>query len=425
MSSYLHVLRHRDFRLLFLGQSASAVGDQIVIVALALYITRTTGSPTDLGLVLMAQSLPMVVLILVGGVLADRGGGRRRVRIMVGSDIVRALLHGGFAVLIFAGTVPVWQMFVIEAAFGAARAFFQPAFTGLVPATVPEEEILEARALTQATGELAILVGPAIGTLLMLTLGAGTAIAIDAGTFVVSSMLLIPIKARERGAGADAGESMLAGLRGGWVEVRSRPWVWVTIVAFTGFMFSVYAQWYALAPVIARDHYGSANVFGWLEALSGAGSVTATVVAIRWRPAHPMGIGLALCLLWPLCNGLLAGAVPLVVVAASAVAAGFGVGLFIVWWETALAHHIPPGVLSRVSAYDWMGALALLPAGFAVAGPLAAAFGARTVLAVGAVVGAVLMLAAMLPESTRRLSGAPASAEELGGDVGVAVGGEA
>src|ERR1039458_3620531 len=115
MSSYLRVLRHPDFRYLFLGQSASAVGDQAVFVALALYITQRTGSATDLGLVLAAQSVPLVVLLLIGGVWADR---LPRHQIMVVTDAVRAIMHGLLAVLILTGGATVTQMVVIEVVFG-------------------------------------------------------------------------------------------------------------------------------------------------------------------------------------------------------------------------------------------------------------------------------------------------------------------
>jgi MFS family permease len=127
MTKYLGVLRHRDFRNLFLGQSASAVGDQVVIVALALYITQRTGSATDLGVVLAAQALPLIALILFGGVWADR---MARQRIMIAADLARASLHGVLAVLILTGGATVAEMIVIEALFGAARAFFQPAAAG-------------------------------------------------------------------------------------------------------------------------------------------------------------------------------------------------------------------------------------------------------------------------------------------------------
>ena len=153
MSLYLRVLRHQNFRYLFLGQAASAVGDRVVVVALALFITQRTGSPTDLGLVLGAQTLPLVTLLLFGGVWADR---LPRHRIMVATDLTRAALHTVVAALIFAGTIQIWQLIVIEALFGAAQAFFQPAYSGLLPQTVPEELIQDARALTESMANLAV-----------------------------------------------------------------------------------------------------------------------------------------------------------------------------------------------------------------------------------------------------------------------------
>jgi MFS family permease len=122
------------------------VGDRVVVVAIALFVTQTTGSPTDLSLVLAAQTLPLVLLLLIGGVWADR---LPRNRIMIATDLVRAGLHALLAALIFAGAVQIWQLVVIEAAFGAAQAFFQPAYTGLIPQTVPEDLIQDARALTE------------------------------------------------------------------------------------------------------------------------------------------------------------------------------------------------------------------------------------------------------------------------------------
>ena len=426
MRSHLDVLRHRDFRYLFLGQSASAVGDQVVIVALALYITERTGSATDLGLVLAAQSVPLIVLLLFGGVWADR---LPRHRIMIVADLARAGLHGALAILIVTGGATVVRMVIIEALFGAARAFFQPAYTGLLPQTIPESRVQEARALSAVTENAAILVGPALGTALVLTTGAAAAFALDAATFVLSALLLMRITPRIREVGRAAvfsgdATTVWRDLRDGWREVRSRAWVWATILAFTGAVLCAYAQWYALAPVIARDHYGSAAVFGVLESVAGAGAVLGALVALRWRPARPMLIGLLLTFFWPLQSILFALVAPEAVVIVLALVAGYGFSLFGIWWETALAGHIPPAALSRVSAYDWMGSLALLPVGFAIAGPLAAVFGARQVLGVGAVLALVMLMLALLPRSTRELRGA-VSAQQVAGDVPEEGGGEA
>ena len=194
MSSYLGVLRHQNFRYLFLGQAASAIGDRAVVVVIALFVTQTTGSASDLGLILGCQSLALVGLLLFGGVWADR---LPRHRIMIAADIARAALHATLAVLIFSGGVQVWEIALIEGLFGAAQAFFQPAYTGLIPQTVPEEEILQANALTEWMSNLAFLIGPALATVLVLGVGAGEAVAFDAITFVFSAVMLrgsIPVR---------------------------------------------------------------------------------------------------------------------------------------------------------------------------------------------------------------------------------------
>src|SRR6202165_2372624 len=125
------VLRHRDFRYLWLAQSSSVIGGNIVLVALALFVISRGGSATDLGLVLAARSLPLVIFLLFGGVWADR---LPRHRVMIVTDLVRFALHGLLALLIFTGEVRIWQVVAIEALFGTAEAFFRPAAAGLLPA---------------------------------------------------------------------------------------------------------------------------------------------------------------------------------------------------------------------------------------------------------------------------------------------------
>jgi MFS family permease len=408
VSSYLRVLRERNFRYLFLGQAASVIGDRLVLVALALFVTRRTGSPTDLGLVLAAGSIPLVVLLLFGGVWADRVA---RHRIMIVADLFRAVLHGGLAALILVGEVRIWQVVAIEACFGAAQAFFQPAYTGLVPQTVPEPLIQEARALTEATANLATLLGPALATLLVLGIGAGEAFAVDAATFVFSAALLTRVNPRPRGTVA-ASALMVDDLRAGWREVVSRRWLWATIVVTAGVVLCVDAPWFALAPTVARDHYGGVGVFGWVETVLGAGAVLGSLVGLVWRPRRPLRTGLLISLAEALMCLAFALLAPLAAVLLIALAAGVGFSLFLIWWETALAHHIPPHALSRVSSYDWMGSLVLLPIGYLVAGPLANAFGARTVLGVGGAGALVLLLLGLAPRSTRQLT-APDRAESL------------
>ncbi len=402
-------LRHRDFRLLFGGQSASNFGSNAVAVAMAIYVTRTTGSPTDLGLILAAQTVPFVGLLLLGGVWADR---LPRHRVMIASDLARAGLHGLLAALILAGAARVWEIAVIEALFGVAWAFFQPAQTGLLPQTVPEAEIRGARALMEVSWNVSMVLGPSVATALVLTVGAGEAFVADALSFLVSALTLAPLRPRLRGAmTAHHRQSVLHELRAGFREVASRPWVWVTISATSVALMCSYATWMSLGAAVTRDVYGQVGLYGVFVALYGVGCVAGTVWASVWRSKRPLRDALLLVAVWPGMSVVLALGLPRGVAGGWMVLAGIQNGLFIVTWETALARHVPPAALSRVSSYDWMGSLALLPVGFVLAGPLASAFGARAVLGVGGAIGVVAILVTLLPRSTRHLGERPGPGE--------------
>ncbi len=405
-SAALRALRHRDFRLLFFGQTASAIGSQVVVVALALYISRSTGSATDLGVVLAANTIPFVALLLFGGVWADR---LPRHRVMIAADMIRGLLHLLLAVLIFDGAARIWEIAVIEALFGAATAFFQPAYTGVLPQTVPEHEIQAARALTQASFNLSMLLGPALATALVLGVGAGYAFLFDAASFALGTALLVPMRLRERGGGqpTQPRSSVLGELREGWHEVASRPWVWATILAFTGVLMCCYAPLLTLGPLLAHELYHSLSLFGILVAVDGLGSVIAAIVGAAWKPRRQLWMGLALTVLWPLANVLFALHAPVWLLLAANFGAGFSTGLMMVAWESSLAHHIPPGALSRVSAYDYMGSLALTPVGYVLAGPLAGQLGRRAVVLWGSVIAMALVVLSLLPRSTWELAPGP------------------
>ena len=390
------LLRHREFRLLFFGQTASTIGDRVVVVALALYVTQI-GSPTDVGLVLAAHTVPLVTLVLLGGVWADR---LPRHRLMLAADAIRGAVHALLAVLILAGSAQVWQIIVIEALFGSAEAFFRPAYTGLIPQTVPDEELQPAKAATALVETLAGFVGPALATALVVAVGAGWAFAVDAGTFVVSAAFLIPMRPARRGEAA-APASVLADLRDGWGAVSSRPWVWMTIAAFSFELLCSYGPFQTLGPTIAEEAHGRRAVFGVLVAAQGLGTLIGSLVGFRWRPRHPVGAGIALVLLSPATTFAFALGTPIAALLPLYVAAGIGVALFIVWWETALAQRVPAHLLSRVTSYDWMGSLGLMPIGLVLAGPLAAAFGAKNVLAVGAAVGFTALVTVLTRRAVR------------------------
>jgi MFS family permease len=392
------VFRHRDFRLLLYGQAASTIGDRIVFVALALYVTEL-GSPSDVGIVLACHAVPLVAFLLIGGVWADR---LPRHRVMVVTDLIRFALHALLAALIFTGTVEIWMIALIEAGFGTAEAFFRPAYTGLVPQTVPEEEIQPAKAAFGTVETVAEFLGPALATALVLLVGPGSAFAIDAATFLVSAAFLVRMRPRERGV---AGErtTVLTELREGWSQVRSRTWVWAIILVFSIGLLTGFGPYMTLGPTISIEHWDTRAVYGILASVMGAGTIVGALIGFRWRPRHPMRTGMLLALPWPVSFGAFALGLPVPLLVVISFGAGVGVMLFGIWWETALAERVPPHVLSRVTAYDWMGSLALLPIGYVLAGPLGEALGASDVVAVGSAISLAALLCAFLVRDVRQL----------------------
>jgi len=412
----LRVLRHRDFRLFWMANSATVLGDNIVAVALALFVIDLTGSATDLGLVLAAYSVPLVALLLVGGVLADR---LPRNLVVVGTDLVRCALHALLAVLILTGEVRIWHLMVIGVLFGAAEAFYRPAAAGLLPQTVPEAEIQEANAVTTMFQNLAEFAGPALATVLVLGFSPAAAFGLDAATFLVSAALMVRLRPRERtsvddavAAAAAAGtpappvqpaRAMWSDVRVGFAEVRARAWVWATLAVFSIALVMALAPLVVVGPLVAREQYGDLAVFGYVFAAFGAGTIVGSLAALRWRPRYPMRTGMIMALVWPAGIAVFAAGPPLALALLAMALGGACVSLFDVWWLTALAERIPPDKLSRVTSYDWMVSLGLVPLGFVLAGPAADAIGATEVLLGGAVIACVALALGLLPRETRML----------------------
>jgi MFS family permease len=391
------VLRERQFRLLWLGQTASTIGDRLVFVTLALYVTDI-GTPTDVGIVLAAHALPLVAFVLLGGIWADR---LPRHKVMVATDLIRFSTHALLAVLILTGGVAIWHIVLIEAVFGAAEAFFHPAYTGLMPQTVPEELLQEANAATALVNTVAQFAGPALATALVLGIGAGWAFALNAATFLVSTAFLIRVRPRRRGE-VQAPSSVLADLREGWAEFRARAWVWGTVAIFSFLLIFALAPYFVLGATVAEDVYGSRGFFGVLAAALGAGTIAGAVISMRWRPQRPMLTAFALNLAWPAAIVVFAAGAPRPLLVVLFVLAGIGLSLFDVWWQTALAQRIPPHALSRVSSYDWMGSLAQLPLGYLLAGPIGEAIGPSEVMIAGGAIGvAIAALGFAIPDVWR------------------------
>jgi MFS family permease len=402
----LGVLRSRPFRLLFSAQFISRTGDTFTTVALPFAVLRLTGSVADVGVVLAARTLPLAVLVMFGGVWADRVP--RRSVLVVGSNTVRFVSQAGLAVLLIADVARLSELVVLMAVYGVAAALFYPAMSGLVPQTVAESDLQSANALLSFTRSSSTIFGPTLAGLLVGVADPGWAIAIDSLSFAVSAYLFLIMRLPNVTKRAE-GDSILAQFRDGWTEVHSRPWVLATIIGFSIFAFAGQGSLFVLGPSIAQRFLGGARVWGLLLTAAGAGAIIGDLLGLRLRPERLIVgtvIGLMLCCPALICVATVA---PTVCIGMAFTAFGAATSFADTMWYTALQEHVPKEALSRVSAYDWMGSTVFQPLGQGLAGPLALVVGTASVLNGAAVLIFATSLVIVLMPSVRQLRRLPST----------------
>jgi MFS family permease len=398
-STTLAPLRHASFARLLVARWLSMLGSRVALVTLVLYVSTDVGGPGAVGAVLAAYAGPLVLLLIVGGVWADR---LPRQRLMAATDLIRCGLHSALAALILTGTATVPAIAGIGILFGASEALSRPAASGITPQTVPEPLIQRANAMLTLADNIADFAGPVLATTLVATVGAGYAFAFDAATFLASAVLVASIRLRPRGRPAGRlplTTQLVEGLR----VLRSRPWILLMLLTASGVLLTGMAPWMVAGPTRATEGYGSASVFGLLSGSVGLGMVLGALAGSHWRPRAPLTTSIAGLAIWPLFMGMFALAAPLPAVLALSLLAGAAVSLANIWWETTLAEQIPPHALSRVAAWDWLVSLGLLPLGYLAAGPAAAALGSQAVVLGGAVICLLTIAVALRPASTGAL----------------------
>jgi MFS family permease len=404
-------LREREFRLLFTGRTISLVGSAIAPVALAFAVLDLTGSKTDLGLILAAREIPLVVFLLVGGIWADR---LPRNRVMVGANVFSALSQAAAAALLITGNAEVWQLAALAAVNGGASAFFFPASAGVIPQTVPAPILQQANALLALAMNSAMIGGAAIAGFLVAAFGPGWAIAIDAGTYLLGASFVAAMRLPAIAPGE--GSRFLSELAVGWREFRSRTWLWVIVLQFSFLLMVTMGAFSVLGPAVADEELGGAKAWGAILTAQAAGLVLGGLIGLRFRPRRMLVAATLGILAIP--APLIALGFPLGLPAIAAVAflAGIGNEIFGLLWHTTMQQEIPADKLSRVYSYDALGSIGLVPVGYAIAGPIADAIGVRATLWGAAAVGVAVTLAVLAVRDVRTLERATPTPSPASGD---------
>ncbi|WP_221329684.1 MFS transporter [Actinoplanes sp. L3-i22] len=389
------LLRGR-FGWFFAGRAVDIFGTSMSTVALALAVLQVSGEATDLGIVLAANVTPGLLLMLAGGVLADRVGRRG---LLIAANTVSAAATGAIAVLLLCGRYQVAAVAGLSLVTGAAAAFAQPALRGVVPELVADVDLQRANALLASSRHAVRIVAPAVAGLVTATAGGGWALVVDAVSCLVAAVFFLRLPAR--GRVVVSGRSVLADLVAGWRIFRSLRWVLVGSVSFAVMNAVNAGPWNVLGPMLVSARGGP---FGWGAVLSvrAVGLLVMSVVAVRLGWRRPLRTGRVFGVL---------SAVPLLalgvsgspwVVGVAAFVGGVGMTVSAITWDSAVQVRVPREALSRVASFDDLFSFVTVPLSGLAVGPFAGWFGASRVAGVCGVVFVVAALVPLLSAETRR-----------------------
>jgi MFS family permease len=371
-------LRLPDFRYLFAARAISYIGTYLAPIAVAFAILDNGGGATAVGLSFAAWTLAQVTMLAFGGVVGDRVARRT---VMIGSDIASTAVRATMGVLLVSGHAQVWHLIALQACGGAAVAFYSPASYGLVREVVPEDQLQQANGLLAIARYAAFPLGAAIGGSIVALIGPGTALLVDAGTYATSALLLSQIRVKSI---ARAGAGFLRELREGWSAFVEQTWVWVLVLYVSLYFLITYAPFFVLGPYVAKHSMDGARSWAFVVTGEGVGSLLGGLAGLRWRPRQPMVTTGLLLMVTAAQNLILAFHPTTLLLSLTATGAGFAFALGSVVWDTTLQRKVAPEKLARVASYGWMGAMVFLPAGYALAGPIASAIGLKTYLVIAA-----------------------------------------
>lgn len=388
----LAALRERNLALLVTSGTVSAFGTGMSQVALA-FAVLGIGGASDLGWVFLSREVPSVAFLLIGGVWADRVS---RKQLLVGGDITLATTQAVTALAFLFHHAEVWSIACLQGAFGIANSFTRPASTGLIPQAVRSEHLQEANALIDLSRSTMRIAGPAVGAAIVVVANPAWALVADAASFAVSAFLRVRMQIAE---GPRAGRTALTReVRDGWAAFIERSWLWIMVGCFGIFQLTLFPAMLVLGPVVAKSRLGGAAAWGAILASQSAGSVIGGLVALRVRPRRPLLTCCYLMLPATIFLAMLALASSLILLCGASLFAGLTLTTSGIVWMTAFQRSVPEHLVSRLSAFDWLGSVALNPLGYALIGPLAGALGtARTLYAAAALNGGATIAAALAP----------------------------
>lgn len=395
------MLAEPNFRLFYIGYVTSLLGSSMASIALAWAVFDSHYGTSALGLVLFANVLPQVVLMAVAGAIADRFGRRR---VMLSADVLRCGAQTLLAVLLvpehlfalapFGGQPPLWMFVLLVSLRGTGDAFFIPALQGLTVEMAPPDQLSNANTMYGLARSATTIAGPSLAGVLVAVTGPAAVIAVDAASYAASvlvlSLLRMPPGGRAVAGGrADEGRrrTLCGDIGDGWAEFRSRTWLCVVTGQWAFLNLITWAPFMLLGQAMARQYLGGPAVWGAIMGVEGAGAILAGLLLLGRKPGHPMLVATAATFCYALPDIPLALHASALWVGLAAFLLGLGSAPAGTYFSTAVQQQVPPDKLARVNSLITFPNYGIGVIGYAIDGPLASAFGAQLVFAVGAVYG--------------------------------------
>lgn len=401
--------RSSRFRLFFTARSTSLLADGMLMVSLTTAVLGAGYGAAGVGYALAAWMAPIALLVLFGGVLADRFTPQV---MMVGADVVRMAAMLALAALLVATDVRLWQIMALMALSGAATAMFQPGLASMVPQVA--RDIQRANALLRIAEAICTLLGPGVAGLLVAYWDVAGSFVVIAAAYALSALGLAPLRGLST-VRDDSDAPMWQRLATGWHEFRARSWLWGVIAVWAVYGLFVFGPALPLGAALLTEQHGASG-YGWIASADGAGTIVGGLLGMRVRPRRPLVAGA--CAMFFFALNPLAPALgwSFTVTALTGVVAGCGFAFWGVMWATSVQSHIPLAVLSRVSAYDVAGSIMVIPLGRALAGPAAESFGADRVLLFSSAMSFVCIAVMLCVPAIRGLGRAPERSTGKGDD---------
>jgi MFS family permease len=358
--TYRVALGQRDFRLLVSALSQSSMGDWAYNVALIVYVYNATHSAAWVAAGTIGRMVPRFLASLYAGVVAERF---ERVRVMVTADVARAVIMGGMAVATALHAAPA-VVIALSGLIAVVSSVYDPATAAMLPQLLGEDNLAAGNALTETVNNVAIVVGPAVGALVLLAGKPSVVMALDAVTFVVSAALVGRMKARSVPTDVTAAGGPLRQIVVG-VRAITGSWSAAILVSFTVLTTALYGTDTVLFVFLSKDKLGTgATGYGYLLVALGVGGIVASFFVNRLAALPRLSVVLAV--------GMIAYAAPtaiLVAVHSPAVAfvievvRGVATLLVDVLAMTALQRSLAPDLIARVFGVFWALAIAGLALG--------------------------------------------------------------